>query len=112
MAYIGIFLALVFLYGGYKKAFKPRETEWVLCVTPFAPIYVGTIFGTALLISTVGPFVLFGAAWPSIQVMATVMALSIFNTLVFHWIPLVRLVDWIHGVERKTYKTVLFWETR
>lgn len=87
MAYIGVFLALLYLYIGFKVALTPHEVTIGKLSNHFAQIYSGLIFGVALILASVGPFVLFGAQWPAMPVLIAIVVTSIVVIVLYYSKP-------------------------
>jgi len=82
MAYLGIALAFVFLYHSFKVALTPHDTT--VTSNPFTQIYSGAIFGVALILACVGPFVLFGAQWPAMPLLILVVVASVVVIVLYY----------------------------
>lgn len=90
MAYIGVLLAFVYLYFGFKAAFSPHRVAEGELSSLFAQLYSGLIFGVALILACVGPFVLFGAHWPAVPVLIAIVVVSVVVIVLFYGKPATR----------------------
>ena len=103
MAYIGVVLAAMYLWVGWKVAMSSRAAGMQIYTLPLRPLFMGFILGLSVILAAVGPFVLFGASWPAVPVLMTIVVVAVAETVIYYWEPFVYLVNLLNGVEDQKY---------